>query len=132
MSVTVITFGTYDVFHYGHLRILERAADCGNRLVVGISSDALNVKKKGVAPAIPQDQRMAIVKALRCVDAVFIEESLEAKAEYCKHYGANVLVMGDDHDKEYDEMLQGICNILYLPRTEGISSTMIKERIAAP
>lgn len=92
-SRTVITFGTYDLFHYGHLRILERSAALGDKLVVGVSSDALNWRKKQKKPAINETQRMAIVASLKCVDQVFLEESLELKKEYCERYKADCLVM---------------------------------------
>merc|ERR1711871_125304 len=128
---TVITFGTYDLFHYGHLRIIERSAAFGDRLVVGVSSDALNYKKKQLYPTINEDQRMAIVAALKCVDEVFLEESLELKKEYCLKYGADVLVMGDDHLNEYNEMLEGVCECEYLARTEGVSSTQIKKHLSS-
>jgi len=127
---TVITFGTYDLFHYGHLRILERSAARGDRLVVGISSDQLNWNKKQQVPAIGQEQRMAIVKALGFVDEVFFEESLELKKHYCEKYRADVLVMGDDHLNEYNEMLEGVCECEYLARTAGVSSTMIKKHLS--
>ncbi len=78
-SATVITFGTYDVFHVGHLRVIERAAALGDRLVVGVSADALNVSKKGREPVFSQDERLAIVGALKAVDEVFLEESLDLK-----------------------------------------------------
>ena len=84
MGKTVITFGTYDLFHYGHLRIIQRARQLGDRLVVGVSSDALNYSKKAEYPAVPQDHRMAVVKAINGVDEVFLEESLEKKPEYCR------------------------------------------------
>ena len=126
----VLTFGTYDLFHIGHLRILQRAAAEGCRLVVGVSSDALNFSKKQVYPAISEDQRMAIVAALKCVDEVFLEESLSLKKEYCLKYKADVLVMGDDHLNEYNEMLEGVCKCVYLPRTVGVSSTKLKKQIA--
>lgn len=93
---TVITFGTFDVFHVGHLRLLQRARKLGERLLVGVSSDALNIAKKGRAPVYHQDDRMAIIAGLACVDGVFLEESLEQKAEYLRGYGADILVMGDD------------------------------------
>ena len=128
---TVITFGTYDLFHFGHLRILERSAEKGTRLVVGVSSDALNFKKKQIYPAIDEEQRMAIVRSLKCVDHVFLEESLELKKHYCEKYGADVLVMGDDHLNEYNEMLKDTCECEYLPRTEGVSSTAIKKQISS-
>lgn len=76
----IITFGTFDVFHVGHLRILQRARQLGERLVVGISSDALNIQKKGRAPVYNQNERMDIVAGLKCVDRVFLEESLEKKS----------------------------------------------------
>ena len=78
---TIITFGTFDVFHMGHLRILQRAKSLGDRLVVGVSSDALNRRKKGRLPVYSEKDRMGIVAGLKCVDAVFLEESLEQKAD---------------------------------------------------
>ena len=128
---TVITFGTFDLFHFGHLRMLQRAAEHGDRLVVGVSSDMLNWSKKQQRPAVDQEQRMAIVRALACVDSVFLEESLEDKPLYCKKYGADVLVMGDDHLNEYDEMCKGVCRVHYLPRTKGVSSTKLKRDISS-
>ena len=96
MSKTVITFGTFDVFHVGHLRVIERAAAFGDRLVVGVSADALNERKKGRSPVFSQDERLEIVAALKPVDAVFVEESLEQKRDYILQHEADILVMGDD------------------------------------
>ena len=96
MPRTVITFGTFDVFHVGHLRVIERAAALGDRLVVGVSADALNLRKKGREPVFTQGERLEIVGALRMVDEVFVEESLELKRDYIEQYDADVLVMGDD------------------------------------
>src|SRR6476659_5053849 len=115
MPRTVITFGTFDVFDVGHLRVLERAAALGDRLVVGVSADALNERKKGRAPVFTQSERMEIVAALKWVDEVFVEESLEQKREYIERYGADVLVMGDDWSGRFDE-LKDICEVHYLPR----------------
>ena len=98
----VITFGTYDLFHIGHLRILERAAALGNRLVVGVSTDALNYSKKSKYPVFPEADRAAIVGALKVVDEVFLEESLELKGEYIKKYKADLLVMGEDWAGKFD------------------------------
>ena len=125
---TVITFGTFDVFHVGHLRIFERALSFGDRLVVGISTDALSISKKGRPPVCSQDERSAIVAALRCVDEVFWEESLEEKAQYIRRYNADVLVMGDDWAGKFD-YLSDLCAIEYLPRTPAISTTEIIEKI---
>ena len=129
MSRTVITFGTYDVFHVGHLRILERAAELGDRLVVGVSADALNIAKKGRAPVFSQSERIAIVGAIKGVDEVFVEESLELKRHYLEHFGADVLVMGDDWAGRFDEM-KDICEVVYLPRTPAISTTALIEKIS--
>ena len=125
---TVLTFGTFDVFHVGHLRILERARELGDRLVVGVSTDALNISKKGRPPVYPEDQRMALVAALRCVDAVFPEHSLDEKAGYLRAHGADVLVMGDDWAGRFDEF-SSICRVVYLPRTPAISTTEMIEKI---
>lgn len=128
MPRTVITFGTFDVFHVGHLRILERAGEHGDRLVVGVSTDALNASKKGRLPVYSESERIEIVAALRCVDKVFFEESLEQKGEYIRAYGADVLVMGDDWEGRFDDLSQ-LCEIVYLPRTPAISTTEVIEKI---
>lgn len=128
MSKTVITFGTFDVFHVGHLRILERARASGDRLVVGVSTDQLNIEKKGRPPVYTQEERAEILRALRCVDKVFFEESLEQKAEYIRDHSAEVLVMGDDWEGKFDD-LSSLCEIIYLARTPAISTTEVIEKI---
>lgn len=128
MSRTVITFGTFDVFHVGHLRILERAASYGDRLVVGVSTDQLNIDKKGRPPVYNEDERREIIAALRCVDAVFFEESLEKKREYVESNNASILVMGDDWQGKFDH-LSDICELVYLTRTPAISTTEVIEKI---
>lgn len=129
MSSTVITFGTFDVFHVGHLRMIERAAAYGDRLVVGVSADALNERKKGRLPVFSQQERLDIVAALKPVDEVFLEESLELKRDYIVQYGADVLVMGDDWAGRFDEM-QDVCRVEYLARTPAISTTALIEKIS--
>ena len=126
---TVITFGTFDVFHVGHLRVIERAAALGDRLVVGVSADELNLRKKGRLPVFSERERLEIVAALRRVDEVFLEESLEQKREYILRYGADVLVMGDDWAGKFDD-LGDICKVHYLPRTPAISTTALIEKIS--
>lgn len=121
---TIITFGTYDLLHIGHVRILQRAAALGNRLVVGVSCSELNLSKKGRAPVYTTEDRMAIISALACVDEVFVEKSLEAKGEYIKQYNADVLVMGDDWAGRFDEF-KSLCDVVYLPRTTGISTSQL-------
>jgi len=129
MSRTVITFGTFDVFHVGHLRVIERAAALGDRLVVGVSADELNLRKKGREPVFSQAERIEIVGALRMVDEVFVEESLELKRDYIVRYAADVLVMGDDWAGRFDEF-GDVCKVVYLPRTPTISTTGLIERIS--
>lgn len=126
---TVITFGTFDVFHVGHLRVIERAAALGDRLVVGVSADALNVRKKGREPVFSEGERLAIVSALKAVDEVFLEESLELKRDYIVRFGADVLVMGDDWKGRFDEFSDA-CEVVYLPRTPAISTTALIEKIS--
>lgn len=127
---TVLTFGTYDLFHIGHLRILARASELGERLVVGVSTDELNRFKKGRYPVYPQRERLEIVRSLRFVDDVFLEESLEQKREYLLWWRADVMVMGDDWRGRMDEF-SDICEVHYLPRTENISTTEVESIIQA-
>jgi choline-phosphate cytidylyltransferase/glycerol-3-phosphate cytidylyltransferase len=122
----VITFGTFDVFHVGHVNILERAKLHGDQLIVGVSSDDLNMSKKGRFPIYEEDDRMHILRSLRCVDDVFVEESLELKVHYIKYYNADILVMGDDWQGKFDH-LNNICKVIYLPRTPSVSTTEIIE-----
>jgi glycerol-3-phosphate cytidylyltransferase len=124
----VITFGTFDVFHIGHLRILQRARELGDHLCVGVSTDELSFRKKNVYPVFPQDQRAMIVAALRVVDRVFFEESLERKRQYILDERAQVLVMGDDWRGRFDD-LADICEVIYLPRTPAVSTTAVVEKI---
>ena len=125
---TVLTFGTFDVFHVGHLRLLERARALGDVLVVGVSTDALNVAKKGRPPVFPEDERVALIRALRCVDEVFLEHSLELKREYLLRHRADVLAMGDDWKGRFDEF-GDICRVVYFERTPAISTTAVIEKI---
>ncbi len=122
----MITFGTFDILHYGHIRILQRAKEMGTYLIVGVSSDALNEKKKGRKPVYSEFERMEIIRSLRCVDEVFLEESLEKKSEYILNNSADILVMGNDWEGKFDEF-QDICKVHYLERTPSISTTSIIE-----
>lgn len=122
----VITFGTFDVFHVGHVNILERARLHGDHLIVGVSSDNLNMSKKGRHPIYEEQDRIHILRSLKCVDEVFVEESLELKSHYIKYYNADILVMGDDWEGKFDH-LKNICEVIYLPRTPSISTTEIIE-----
>ncbi len=128
MAKTVITFGTFDVLHVGHIRVLNRAAEHGDRLIVGVSSDALNFSKKGRNPVFTQDERVELVSNLKVVDDVFVEESLELKRDYITSHGADVLVMGDDWTGKFD-WVSVVCEVIYLPRTPSVSNTEIIEHI---
>lgn len=129
--VRVITFGTFDIFHLGHLQILKRAKALGDHLTVGVSTDALNFAKKERNPICCENSRAEIVEALSCVNSVFFEESLALKREYILQHEANILVMGDDWKGKFDEF-KDICKVVYLPRTPSISTTelieIVKER----
>lgn len=127
----VITFGTFDVFHVGHVNILERAKALGDYLIVGISSDELNFSKKGRNPIYSIADRLKIISSLRFVDEVFVEESLEQKAQYIKDFDADVLVMGDDWKGKFD-LYEDICDVVYLERTPSISTTEIIEVVRRP
>ncbi|MCO7199056.1 MULTISPECIES: adenylyltransferase/cytidyltransferase family protein [unclassified Pseudoalteromonas] len=127
----VITFGTFDVFHVGHVNILERAKALGDYLIVGISSDKLNFSKKGRNPIYSIADRLKIISSLRFVDEVFVEESLELKAQYIKDFDADILVMGDDWKDKFD-IYKDICDVVYLERTPSISTTEIIEVVRRP
>ncbi|MGZ4600902.1 MAG: adenylyltransferase/cytidyltransferase family protein [Oryzihumus sp.] len=126
---TVITFGTFDVLHVGHVRVLQRAAGLGDRLVVGVSADQLNISKKGRAPVFSQEERLEIVGSLKMVDEVFVEESLELKRDYVTQFQADVLAMGNDWEGKFD-FLSDICEVVYFPRTPSVSTTALIEHIA--
>jgi glycerol-3-phosphate cytidylyltransferase len=124
----VITFGTFDLFHLGHLNIIKQARVLGHELIVGVSSDQLNFAKKNRYPICNQQQRMAIVSEIKGVSSVFLEESLALKADYIKQYDADILVMGDDWAGKFD-WLSDQCSVIYLPRTPSISTTVLIEYI---
>ena len=130
MSKRIITFGTFDVFHIGHINILERCASLGDTLIVGVSSDALNYSKKSRYPIYSEADRLKILSSLIFVDEVFLEHSLEKKREYIEYYKADVLAMGDDWKGKFDEF-SDICEVIYFPRTPSISTTEIIEIVKA-
>jgi len=127
----IITFGTFDVFHVGHVNLLQRASTLGDQLIVGVSTDELNFSKKERFPIYNQSDRMKIINGLRYVNFCFEEESLENKRDYILKYEADVLVMGDDWKGKFDEF-SDICEVVYLPRTPSVSTTQIIEVISSP
>lgn len=120
----VISFGTFDLLHIGHINMLNKCKAYGDKLIVGVSSDALNFEKKQRLPVFNETDRMKIIKNLKCVDDVFLEESLEMKREYIKRYNADIFIIGDDWKGKFDD-LNDICTVLYLDRTKDISTTSI-------
>ena len=124
----VITFGTFDLLHIGHLNILRRAREMGDELFVGLSSDELNFSKKGRNPIYSFEHRKEILEALRCVDFVFKEDSLDLKLDYLREQKADLFVMGNDWEGRFD-FCKTVCPVVYLPRTPSISTTELIEVI---
>lgn len=127
---TVITYGTYDLFHVGHLNLLKRAKELGDYLIVAISTDEFNWNEKHKKCQIKDVDRMAIVEAIRYVDKVIPEENWEQKKTDVEKYNVDVFVMGDDWKGKFDFLKEQGVEVVYLPRTEGVSSTQIKEEMA--
>ncbi|MEG3116871.1 glycerol-3-phosphate cytidylyltransferase [Salinicola sp. 4072] len=125
---TVITYGTFDLLHVGHIRLLKRARSLGDKLIVGLSTDAFNAKK-GKNAIFSYDARREILLALRLVDDVFAEENWEQKRRDIRQHNAQILAMGDDWAGKFDE-LSDITEVVYLPRTEAVSTTEIKTVIS--
>jgi len=121
---TVLTYGTFDLLHYGHLEILRKAGQLGNKLVVGLSTDQFN-EKKGKTCVLPYKKRKELLESLDYVDKVIPEENWEQKVDDIRENDIDVFVMGGDWRGKFDE-LNKYCNVIYLPRTEGISTTKLK------
>ena len=121
----VITYGTFDLFHLGHLNILKRAKACGDYLVVAVSTDEFNAVK-GKKCVYPYEHRAQIVEAIKFVDLVIPEENWEQKVEDIKKHKIDIFVMGDDWKGKFD-FLSDYCELVYLPRTENVSTTQIKD-----
>ncbi len=125
---TVITYGTFDLFHIGHVRLLKRLKKLGGRLVVGISSDEFN-KVKGKSSFYSYEERAEIVLSSKYVDEVFPENNWKQKRKDILKYKADIFSIGDDWIGKFDE-LKDICEVIYLPRTEDISTTEIKSKLS--
>jgi glycerol-3-phosphate cytidylyltransferase len=126
-SKTVITYGTFDLFHIGHLNLLKQCRKLGDRLIVGISTDEFNTIK-GKQTVVPFEERAQIVAGMRFVDDVFPESNWEQKRFDIQKFGAHTFVMGDDWKGQFDFLLD-LCEVVYLPRTPGISSTSLKDAL---
>lgn len=121
----VITYGTYDLLHWGHIRLLKRAKQLGDYLIVGLSTDEFNAVK-GKRAYHSYEERKMMLEAIRYVDLVVPEKDWGQKPLDIQEYHADLFVMGDDWEGRFDE-LKTLCEVVYLPRTEGISTTKIKE-----
>ncbi len=121
----VITYGTFDLLHYGHLELFRRAREKGDYLVVGLSTDEFN-QGKGKESHFNYEKRAEMLKAIRYIDEVIPESNWEQKAEDIKKHDIDVFVMGGDWEGKFDE-LKELCDVVYLPRTPDISSSAIKK-----
>lgn len=124
---TVITYGTFDILHVGHINLLRRARALGDRLVVGLSTDEFN-HGKHKSSLLNYENRKAVLEAIRYVDEVFPEYSWDQKPGDIRRYSAAVFVMGDDWRGKFD-FLQDLCEVTYLARTSNISTTDIKHEL---
>lgn len=121
---TVITYGTFDLLHWGHIRLLERAKQLGDKLIVGLSTDEFNAIKHKEAYH-SYEHRKYILEAIKYVDLVIPENDWNQKIDDVKKYNVDTFVMGDDWKGQFD-FLKDYCEVIYLPRTVGISTTKIK------
>jgi glycerol-3-phosphate cytidylyltransferase len=128
MKKTVITYGTFDLFHIGHLRLLQRLRALGDSLIVGVSTDEFNALK-GKKTIIPFQDRIEIIRNTKVVDYAIPEFSWEQKAVDIREHNVSVFGMGSDWEGQFDH-LKLCCDVIYLPRTDGISSTQIKETLS--
>lgn len=122
---TILTYGTFDLFHVGHTRLLKRLRAMGDRLVVGCSTDEFNASK-GKTSVFNYEERAEILQACRYVDLVFPENTWDQKIDDIKRYKADIFVMGDDWSGKFDHLSE-YTEVYYVPRTDGISTTNIKE-----
>ena len=122
----VITYGTFDLLHYGHINLLRRARELGDYLVVVISTDEFNWNEKGKKCYFTYEQRKAMVEAIRYVDRVIPETNWEQKRTDVHDYDIDVFVMGDDWEGKFDFLKEEGVEVVYLPRTPEISTTQIK------
>ena len=127
----VITYGTFDLLHYGHIRLLQRAKAYGDYLIVALSTDEFNLNAKNKVCYFTYEQRKNILEAIRYVDLVIPEENWEQKISDVKEYHIDTFVMGDDWEGKFD-FLKSQCEVVYLPRTPEISSTQIKSDLKQP
>ena len=122
----VITYGTFDLLHYGHINLLRRARDLGDYLIVALSTDEFNWNSKQKKCYFSYEKRKQLLESIRYVDLVIPEENWEQKIHDVQLYQADVFVMGDDWTGKFD-FLKEYCEVVYLPRTPEVSTTQIKK-----
>jgi glycerol-3-phosphate cytidylyltransferase len=127
MKKVILTYGTFDLFHVGHLSLLNRLKALGDELIVGVSTDEFN-EVKGKRTIIGFEDRIEIVRNLKCVDLVLPEQHWDQKVDDIRRHQVAVFGIGDDWHGRFDE-LKAHCEVVYLPRTEGISSTHLKKTL---
>ena len=121
----VLTYGTFDLLHYGHIRLLKRAKELGDYLIVALSTDEFN-EIKGKKAYHNYETRKKMLEAIRYVDLVIPENNWEQKIDDVKTYKADIFVMGDDWEGKFD-FLKDYCEVVYLPRTPDVCSTDTKK-----
>jgi len=125
----IITYGTFDMFHIGHLKLLQRLSKMADEVIVAVSTDSFNeVKNKKVL--IPYDQRAEIVSSIKYVTKVIPEENWEQKSEDIKKYEIDIFAIGNDWEGKFD-FLREYCEVVYLERTRNISSTQLKKSLSS-
>jgi glycerol-3-phosphate cytidylyltransferase len=122
----ILTYGTFDLLHRGHINLLKRAKAMGDFLIVGVSTDEFN-RMKNKRSFYSYEERKLVLEAIRYVDLVIPEDNWEQKTKDIQEHGVDVFVMGDDWEGKFDE-LKSLCEVVYLPRTSGISTTQTKAR----
>lgn len=124
----IITYGTFDLLHYGHINLLRRAKELGDYLIVALSTDEFNWNEKQKKCYFTYEQRKKLLEAIRYVDLVIPEDSWAQKVTDVQEFRVDTFVMGDDWEGKFD-FLKDYCEVVYLPRTPEISTTQIKQEL---
>ena len=126
--IRVITYGTFDLLHYGHIRLLERAKSLGDYLIVGVTSDDFDMSRGKINVQQPLMERVEAVRALHIADEIIIEEYEGQKIDDIRRYDIDIFTVGSDWKGQFDYISE-YCRVVYLDRTEGVSSTQIRSNL---